>query len=195
MMRYGTNGKSIKLWVDQGDSTLIKWRKVQRHITDGCLNLSQRNCSVPKFDPSIYIKALTFRLRFEYLTPSSHINDIGSNRGCWPPGFYVKRKCLSRFIYSLLKLCALEEEGSELHLRLQTEPWDCIVLGKTIVDYPFVLVLDWVGETAERIGHVAFEDYWFGDYEYSNISDILPTEEKLDQSFGCEGVWRTIHLG
>jgi len=75
-------------------------------------------------------------------------------------GFYVK--CSDNPPnYSPLVLCKEVEEGGDIHWRLQTEDWRCMVLGRTEPGYfwsafedVFLLVLDGKGQAAEKIAHV-----------------------------------------
>jgi hypothetical protein len=121
-----------------------------------------RQASLKFVTPFLRVNAMTLRLRFEYLTEAPPPDwTVGSafNRG---PGFYVKtHEAGGRpACYSPLFLDLDSEITSQLFSRLATDEWECIVIAYDGLrdkenQLPTVLVCEWEGQIASRIGLVS----------------------------------------
>jgi hypothetical protein len=160
------------------------------------------------------------QVRFEYY-PRGLAEEYHRSKGLLygkpdnAPGYFLKLSIHeSSCIYSRLVLCKVVHEHDPLHLKLESQQWDCIVLedtertGKDRYGWMepgiFLIVIDWHGNSAERIGHAGLGLHSKSDYIckidgfFHGASSSIRGEFKefiLSVVEGAQRTRRTITLG
>lgn len=135
--------------------------------------------------PRLRVEAWTVQLRFEYLADGLPLNwnpDIFGPQG---PCFCVRTNVLGnqpRPLRTPLYLDAKSDSTSRLFERLCEETWECIVVGYSTMPSgaPQVLVCEWEGQIARRIGIVSLSvrSLEFLEYDHHPDKSMGPSPEQ-----------------
>lgn len=108
----------------------------------------------------LHLTVLTVKLWFGQLPRSDLANAGSAEEAAKTPALYAKShptKDPKPYLPLLLSKSPVGDD--HIYDRLQGESWDCIILGQAYcalvssdLEGPLCLVVDWHGETAERIG-------------------------------------------
>jgi hypothetical protein len=149
----------LKIWIEFNDKSLRRWADAIRSLGE-C-----RNCS-----PFLHIEAKTVEITVQYLpqgldgrwkTEKLPINALNRRAGFYAR-FDLENSCVA---YSYLVLT--KEPEPDFNERLTSIPWTGIVFGEpclrlqhmdTRTRGPFILLVDVIGDVAERIGHINLFD-------------------------------------
>jgi hypothetical protein len=168
----------LKIWIELKDTTLRRWE-------DAVTSLGE----LRDYTSFLNIETWTVEIRFQYLPFGVDGIWKGEKRLTTAlnrePGFYARFEIGESFTaYSYLVLTKEVEIRSALHTRLHTTSWTGIVLGDSCLKVKdgrtrgaFILVVDFFGDFAERIGHINIHDFEC-NWPDNSLQHFLPTMRK-----------------
>jgi hypothetical protein len=169
---------NLKIWIELKDTTLCRWE-------DAVTSLDE----LRDYSLFLHIETWTVEIRFQYfphgidgIWEEQKRPTIALNR---ETGFYARFEIGASFTaYSYFVLTKEVEIGSVFYNRLNTTPWTGIVLGDPCLKVkdvrargPFILVVDILGDFAERIGHINLLDFEC-NWPDNSLKHLLPAVRK-----------------
>lgn len=155
----------VDIWIKPGNGDEIEW---ERFCTDLALHDQSQSSDWHTKTTNLYVQAQFIQVQFEYLPDGPPESAKYLKDG---PGFYF-RYCSNPLSYCDLLLSKEVEVGGDFFERLRTESWDCMILS-TYESFPTVLVLDRIGEAAERIGWMSLAGHKWPEQEAAMVQSLM----------------------